>query len=135
MQFTYQNEIPEYITRTLKKGVRYGIEEVEDSRTLAQNRALWWWYYEEMIQAFRLKGYVMNKDQVHFFCKTLLPKKRKKCAYTGKFRYEERSTTKLSKKQFSDYIMKMKEFALHTLDYSIPDPRDDSDLEFYSSQM
>lgn len=135
MYFIFQNEIPDSITRTLKQGVRYKIEEIEDSRTQAQNRILWGWYYEEMIQAFRLKGYVMNKDQVHFFCKTLLPKKRKKCAFTRKYRNEERSTTTLSKKQFSEYIMKIKEFAFHTLDYSISDPKDDSDLEFYDNMI
>lgn len=131
MYFIFQNEIPYSITRTLKQGVRYEINETEDIRTEKQHRALFGWYYEQMIDAFRRKNIIVTKDQVHFFVKTMIPKKRKKCAITGKSRTEQASTKALSKKQFSQLIDKMKEFALHTLDTVMIDPKDDSDLEFY----
>lgn len=133
MDFTYNWSIPDYIYLSLKDWVRYSVEEKQDTRTQQQNKILWGYYYEECLQAFKLKWIIINKDQVHFFCKTLIPKKKKKCKVTGKYRTEEISTTKLWKKEFSNYIEAIKIWCFDNLEYSIQNPTDDELLKYYDS--
>ena len=100
MRFKYSKSLDQYILSHLTEGRVYICKEVEETRSNAQNNILWGYYYKEATKAFSLKGIFLSDDQFHFFAKTLLPKKKKKCKITGKYRTEERSTTKLSKKQF-----------------------------------
>lgn len=136
MRFQNKNWIlPPHIIAFLKEDAWYECKEVEDTRTLAQNRILFWYYYEECLQAFKLKWIILNKDQVHFFFKTLIPKKRKKCKVTWRYRTEEVSTTKLSKKEFSKYIEAIKQWCWDNLEYSIQEPTQEQELLYYQNQM
>lgn len=133
MHFKYSKSLDQYILSHLVEGRVYDCKEVEETRTTLQNKVLWWYYYKELLQAFQLKWIILNIDQVHFFCKTLIPKKRKKCKVTGKYRCEEVSTTKLSKKEFSKYIESIKEWSWSNLEYSIQNPTDEQELLYYQN--
>lgn len=133
MDFTFTKEIPEYILRFLQEWKRYSVEGKQETRTISQNSILWGYYYKEAIHAFSLKGIIITNDQAHFFFRTLIPKKKKKCPITKKYRTEERSTTKLSKKQFNFYIEAIKNWVWHNLEYSIKEPTDEEQLAYYDT--
>lgn len=81
-QYKWHSELPPHILSFLKDGEFYDIEPVSKTRTSPQNRALWGYYYKEAVHAFSLKGTIITIEQFHFFAKTLLPKKKKKCKIT-----------------------------------------------------
>lgn len=116
-------------------GKRYKVQEVEDLRTLKQNAALFWWYYPQVVDAFARKWKILTVEHIHFFFKTKLLRKRKKCVVTGRYKFEDWSTTKLSTKAFGKYIEDIKEWTHDTLDFILQDPINNEELEYYENMM
>jgi len=135
MRLYYNWKLPELYQVFPKMDTWYNIEEIQDNRTTAQNRILWGYYYKEAVQAFSLKGIILSVDQFHFFAKTLIPKKKKKCKITGKYRTEERSTTKLGKKEFNKYIESIRIWIWENMQYSIQEPTDEQELLYYQNNI
>ena len=77
----------------------------------------------------------MTKDQVHFLFKRLFLRKRKKCEYTKKYYLEDGSTTKLSTKEFTKYIDKLKQWVFDNLEYDIPNQDEQRMLKYYDNQI
>lgn len=87
--------------------------------------------YPEFQKAFEHAGNSFTIEELHFAAKNMfLPKKRKKNKITGKYNLESQSTTKLSKKQFTDYIRHIEQYSIDRLEYAM-DIKDDEDLLFY----
>lgn len=134
-QYKWHSELPPHILSFLKDWEFYDIEPVSEIRTSPQNSLLHGWIYPQAIEAFRRKWKILNAEQVHFFFKSQFLKKRKLCKVTGKYRYQDGSTAKLSIKWFSIYVEKVRWWVIDTLDYEIQNPINEDELLYWQNQM
>ena len=130
MRFQFKGTVP-----PLMLDQWYDLTEVTNTRSIAQNAMLHGWIYFHAVKAFATTGKILNQEHVHFFFKSQFLRKRRKCKVTGKYRYEDGSTAKLSTKQFSKYVEAIKEFCMEKMDYDIPNPTNNEELLFYQNQM
>jgi hypothetical protein len=54
---------------------------------------------------------------------------------TGKYRFEDGSTAKLSPKAFSKYVEAIKEWCMENLEYDIPPPVNNEEMLWYQNNM
>ena len=99
------------------KDWNYEIIEIKENRSLAQNN-LYFWYLNNIKKAFDDIGvYEGLRDK-------LIPWKYKKNCITWKRLVKRKSTTKLTKKEFSNYIKDIEKYLYQTYEITAPLPTD-----------
>ncbi len=88
---------------------KYALSEVKAIRSLKQNNMYWGYILKFIILQYREFWYIYTKDNLHeIFWKAFLPRVRIKSDFTKSYVMQVESTTKLTTKQFSDYIERIK---------------------------
>lgn len=100
------------------------IEESKVRRSLRQNAYYWGVVIPCIINEINSYGNDFNAEEMHIFIKNNIIKDMRETVVMpdGTIYEKIRSTRKLTKVEFSDYIEKLKKWALDTLKIDIPDP-------------
>jgi len=93
---------------------------VEQTRTLSQNR-LYWWFISDLTKCFDDMGVFITSEDLHeWLSQKLLKGSYNKNSITGMRTIKRKSTTKLSKKEFSKYIEDIEKYLIQTYNISCP---------------
>ena len=96
------------------------LEEIKENRTQAQNR-LYWSYISDLTSCFYDKWIIISKDDLHEWLRQkFIDWKYKINKITWKRMILRKSTTKLNKKEFSDYIDKIEKYIFQTYEIVCP---------------
>ena len=89
----------------------FEIDELKETRSQAQNRLLWKWYCDITKALFTEKWAFITTQDLHDWLKEkLIPTKYKYNKFTKKRYKIEKSTAKLSKKQFNEYLKEIDKY-------------------------
>jgi len=136
MKFVLKNEkikqsSIEWIQRLRLNGIPYvvSVEQKKETRRLAQNNLLWVWldfiakYFQENTEQC-----LSADDWYLYFVNKFLPKKVKEI--NGECIVQQITSSNLSIKEFSDFLMKIEGYCLHQWALGIPIPN-----EYYNKAM
>jgi hypothetical protein len=120
-----QMQVRDGLRQYIGKPVQIELTEFEDTRTVRQNKFLWGVCYTCALQGFKDAGELdLTKNVVHEFFKNKFIEPKKVFIKLTMEIVEERTTTKLSKKAFSEYVEKIAMWCLENLNTIIPDSSD-----------
>ena len=105
------------------KKAKITIEEAKAVRSINQNSYYWGVVLPMIVNAINEYGNDFDADEIHVYIKLNVVKSMKNNVYLpdGTVTKTIKSTRKLSKAEFSDYIEKIKIWAFEQLKISIPD--------------
>lgn len=115
LEFSNQRQITDFLKRLDKKSLWIKIGRMTGQRSLHQNDYLWAVVYKVIADS---TGH--SDEDIHIYCRRFLPRRFKQVL--GEMLEDQKSTTKMNKVEFGEYIEKIR---VHFVSYGIviPDPK------------
>lgn len=122
-------EIREFLESMEGKEIDINIKKAKSKRSLSQNAYYWAGVIPIVRQGFKDLGYLLSDEETHDVLKEkfIQPKMiMKDDEFVGNFR---RTTTAMTKTEFSEYIEQIQQFGAEILGVQIPDPNTQVNLQ------
>ena len=120
----------EFILQWAGKDVEIEVSKKKSRRSLPQNSYYWSAVIPIIRQAFRELGHQLDNEETHEFLKHQFLKE-SIITEDGEYLGERiKSSTELTKSEFMDYIAEIQQFAAEKLSVYIPDPNEQTNLNF-----
>ena len=104
----------------LPANVKIKVEEVKETRSMAQNR-LYWAYLSDLNNYLKDTGMMMTAEALHTSFSTIFIEwKNSICPLTNEIITERKSTTKLNKKEFNKYIDDIRNYLISVYNINVP---------------